>query len=83
MFGSSCFMLDGKMCACARADALLCRLRPADAEDAVARGLGRPMLVRGRESRSYVTLDEELLPDDVLREWLDRAVAFTRELAAG
>lgn len=83
MFGSLCFMLDGKMCACAGADSLLCRLRPTDAEDAVARGVGRPMVMRGRASRSYVRIDEELLCDDVLVEWLDRAVAFNRELTAG
>ena len=81
MFGSLCFMLDGRMCACAGADALLCRLRTADAQDAVARGLARPMVMQGRASRSYVHLDEPL-DDDVLAEWLDKAVAFNRELTA-
>ncbi len=82
MFGSLCFMLDGAMVACAGADALLCRLRPDDAADAVARGLGRPMVMQGRASRSYVHIDEELLSEAVLVEWLDKAVDLNRELTA-
>jgi hypothetical protein len=39
------------------------------------------MVMQGRASRSYVHLDEPL-DDDVLAEWLDKAVAFNRELTA-
>jgi TfoX/Sxy family transcriptional regulator of competence genes len=82
MFGSLCFMLDGAMVACAGPDALLCRLRPADAADLVDRGLGRPMVMRGQPSDSYIHIDEDLLTDDVFVEWLDKAVELNHELTS-
>ena len=84
MFGSLCFMVDGAMCVCASAGALLARLSEQDRDEALASGLGRPMVMRGRPARHYAYLDEQALQDeDVLRDWLSRALAFHRSLTAG
>ncbi len=81
MFGSLCFMVEGAMCVCAGAGALLVRVGEDDREAALASGLGRPMVMRGREARHFVHLAEDGLQDDaVLRDWVARALAFTRSL---
>jgi TfoX/Sxy family transcriptional regulator of competence genes len=84
MFGSLCFMVDGAMLACAGRGALLARLSEDDREAALASGFGRPMVMRGREARHFVHLDEDALQDDaVLDDWLGRALAFHRSLTGG
>jgi TfoX/Sxy family transcriptional regulator of competence genes len=84
MFGSLCFMVDGAMLACASSGAMLARLSEADRDAALAAGLGRPMVVRGREARHYAYLDEDALQDeDVFLDWLGRAIAFHRSLPGG
>lgn len=84
MFGSLCFMVNGKMCVCARADTTLCRLSAPDYLDAVERGIGRPMVMNGRTSRTFVHIGEDVLQDDaVFTEWLDKALAFNLQLTAG
>ena len=83
MFGSLCFMVDGAMLVCAGAGAMLARLSEQDRDEAVASGLGRPMVMRGRESRHYAYLDEQALQDEgVFLDWLGRSVAFHRDLTA-
>jgi TfoX/Sxy family transcriptional regulator of competence genes len=83
MFGSLCFMVDGAMLACASRGAVLARLSEDDREAALASGLGRPMVMRGREAKHYAYLDEQALEDDaVLDDWLGRAIAFHRDLTA-
>jgi TfoX/Sxy family transcriptional regulator of competence genes len=84
MFGSLCFMVDGAMLVCASRGAMLARLSEGDRDAAIAAGLGRPMVMRGREARHYAYLDEDALQDDdVFRDWLARALAFHRSLSSG
>jgi TfoX/Sxy family transcriptional regulator of competence genes len=84
MFGSLAFMVDGAMCLCASAGAMLARLSEADREEAIASGLGRPMVMRGREAKHDAYLDEQALQDEaVFRDWTGRALAFHRSLTGG
>ncbi len=84
MFGSLCFMVDGAMLVCAGRGAMLARLSEHDREAALAAGIGRPMVMRGRESRHYAYLDEAALQDEaVFLDWFGRSVAFHRSLTAG
>ncbi len=84
MFGSLCFLVDGAMLVCAGRGAMLARLSEDDREAALAAGIGRPMVMRGREARHFAYLDEQALQDDAaLDDWLGRAVAFHRSLAPG
>ncbi len=84
MFGSLCFLVDGALCVCASAGAMLARLSERDRDAALEAGLGRPMVMRGRDARHYAYLDEEVLQDeDVFRDWMGRALAFSRSLTAG
>ena len=84
MFGSLAFMVDGAMLVCASAGAMLARLSEQDRDDAVACGLGRPMVMRGREARDYAYLDEAALQDEAaFLDWFGRSVAFHRSLTAG
>ena len=84
MFGSLAFMVDGAMLVCASDGAMLARLREDDRAEAVDSGLGRPMVMRGREAKHFAYLDEDGLQDeDVFLDWLGRSVAFHRSITTG
>jgi hypothetical protein len=77
-------MVDGAMLVCASRGAMLARLSEDDRDAALADGLGRPMVMRGREAEHDAYLDEQALQDDdVFLDWLGRAIAFHRSLTAG
>ena len=84
MFGSLCFMVDDAMLVCASRGAMLARLGEQDRDEALAAGIGRPMVMRGREARHYAYLDEAALQDEAaFLDWFGRSVAFHRSLTAG
>ena len=54
MFGSTAFMVRGKMCVTARAERIMCRINPAKHDAAVKRPGCRTVVMRGRQYRGYV-----------------------------
>ncbi len=58
MFGGLAFMVDDKMCLTAGADRIMCRINPAIHDDAIKRKGCRTVIMRGREYKGYVHVDE-------------------------
>jgi len=54
MFGSTAFMVRGKMCVTARAERIMCRINPAKHDAAVKRPGCRTVVMKGRDYRGYV-----------------------------
>jgi TfoX/Sxy family transcriptional regulator of competence genes len=81
MFGGIAFMLSDHMTCGVIGDALLLRLGPEGAEQALGRPHVRPMDFTGRPMRSMVLIDPEgLRDDDELERWLRAATAFVATL---
>ncbi len=59
MFGGLAFMVDNKMCITASADRMMSRIDPAIHEEATKRKGCRSVIMRGREYRGYVHVDED------------------------
>ena len=59
MFGSTAFMVRGKMCIGARAERIMCRIDPALHDEALKRKGSRTVIMRGRAYRGYVYVDAE------------------------
>lgn len=79
MFGGTGFMVDGALACSVSPRGLLVRVGPAHQADLVLSAGVEPMVMGGRASKGWVTVDPALLDDDTtLREWLDRGVAAAR-----
>lgn len=61
MFGSVAFMVRGKLCISARDSRIMCRVEPSLHEDLVARSGASPVVMKGREMRGYVYVDQRAL----------------------
>jgi TfoX/Sxy family transcriptional regulator of competence genes len=59
MFGGLAFMIDNKMCITVGADRIMCRINPAIHEEAIKRKGCRTVIMRGREYKGYVHVDED------------------------
>jgi TfoX/Sxy family transcriptional regulator of competence genes len=53
------FMVDGKMCVSTGDDELMCRINPALHEQALKRKGVRPVLMKGKEYKGYVYVNQE------------------------
>src|SRR5689334_17361030 len=81
MFGGTTFMVRGKMCVGARAGRIMCRIDPAGHEAAVARKGCRPVIMKGREYRGFVHVDEAALRTKAdLERWVRRALEYNEAL---
>jgi TfoX/Sxy family transcriptional regulator of competence genes len=73
MFGCPCAFVNGNMFAGLHEDRLILRLP----EEAAA----RPCVMMGRTMKQYAAIDHALKLDEAgLRQWIDRAWTYTREL---
>lgn len=82
MFGSTGFMVQGKLCVSARKDRIMCRIGPAMYAAALAEKGCRAVMMKGRESPGYVYIDAQVLHTPAaLQHWVDRALRHNRELA--
>ncbi|RMI35173.1 TfoX/Sxy family protein [Nocardia stercoris] len=81
MFGGLAFLLGGHMSVAASGQGgLLVRVDPADAAELIGPGVA-PMVMGGRQMENWLRVDAARLTDDaVLREWIDRGVAYARSL---
>lgn len=59
MFGGLAFMVDNKMCITAGADRIMCRIDPAIHEEAIKRKGCSTVLMRGREYKGYIHVNED------------------------
>lgn len=53
MFGGLAFMVNDKMCICIAADGLMCRIDPLLFEELTCKHGVQPMVMKGREMKSY------------------------------
>src|SRR5271170_5188099 len=76
MFGGLCFMLNDNMVAGTSKRGLLVRVGKDQHAQALARSGAKPMEMAGRPMEGYVFVDPAPHDEQVLRDWLDLAVAF-------
>jgi TfoX/Sxy family transcriptional regulator of competence genes len=79
MFGGLAFMVDNKMCITAGADRIMCRIDPALHEE-VIKGKGcRSVVMRGREYKGYVHINEDAIKTKKdFDYWIELALDFNK-----
>jgi hypothetical protein len=81
MFGSTGFMVRGKLCVSGRADRMMCRIDPAGHDLAIAREGCQTVVMKGQERRGYVyVVAEAVRTDDALRYWVDLALRYNQSI---
>jgi TfoX/Sxy family transcriptional regulator of competence genes len=80
MFGGITFMTDGNMTVGVIRDDLIVRVGKDAQAEALTRPGAREFDFTGRPMSSWVVVDGAVLDDDVLADWIDRALAFVRTL---
>ncbi len=79
MFGGTGFMVDGALACSVSPRGLLVRVGPEAQGSLVGRDGVEPMVMGGRASRGWVSVDPAVvLEDDALRVWTDRGAAAAR-----
>jgi TfoX/Sxy family transcriptional regulator of competence genes len=77
MFGSIGFMVGGKLCISTRDSRIMCRVEPSLHEDLVARSGASPVVMKGREMRGYVYVDQRALRTRRdLRFWVNLSLDY-------
>ena len=83
MFRGVTFMLKGKMCVSVGDNEIMCRIDPAMHEELVERNGCRGMIMKGKEYKGYVLVDEEALKTKKdLDYWIGLALAFNQKAKA-
>jgi TfoX/Sxy family transcriptional regulator of competence genes len=82
MFGGLGFMVGGNMAVAASGrGGLMVRVDPAQAESLIDGASVSPMVMGGREMKNWLQVALPAVEDDaVLREWIERGVAYARTL---
>jgi len=80
MFGGIAFMVNRKMCLTAGADRMMCRIDPGIHEDAISRKGCRTVIMKGREYKGYVYVNEDCLQTKAgLNYWVTLALDFNKK----
>src|SRR6476659_396087 len=75
MFGSLAFMVNDKMCITAGPGRIMCRIDPALHDDAVKSKSVRPVIMKGKEYKGFVHVDEESIKSKKdLDHWIELAL---------
>ncbi|MQA10184.1 MAG: RNA methyltransferase [Pseudonocardiaceae bacterium] len=84
MFGGLAFLINGNMSVAASGQGgLLVRTNPEESDALVDDDRVRPMVMRGREMRGWLTVDAEAVDDSSqLQLWVARGVSYARSLPA-
>jgi TfoX/Sxy family transcriptional regulator of competence genes len=83
MFGSTAFMVRGKMCISARPERIMCRIDPALHDAALEHKGSRTVVMRGREYRGYVYVDAEAIrTKSDLDYWVGLALDYNKRAKA-
>jgi len=81
MFGGVCFLINGNMCCGIREDDLVLRLGKPGVLDALTEPHTRPMDLTGKVMTTMVYVSQQGCKEPgQLRDWLDKAVRFSRTL---
>jgi TfoX/Sxy family transcriptional regulator of competence genes len=77
MFGSTAFMVNGKMCVSARAERIMCRIDP-ELHDALLKRKGcQAVVMGGRKYRGYIYVDTKAVETKrALNYWIEPAVKY-------
>ncbi len=79
MFGGLAFMVDKKMCITAGADRIMCRINPAIHEEAIKRKGCSTEIMRGREYKGYVHVNEESIKNKKdFDYWIQLALDYNK-----
>lgn len=82
MFGSTAFLVNGKMCVAARAERIMCRIAPALHDAAIKRPGCKTVVMRGREYRGYLHIAANTLKTErALKYWIQLALDHNKTLA--
>ncbi len=79
MFRGTAFMVDDKLCITAGDNYIMCRIDPALYEDVINNKVCRPVVMKGRELKGYVFVDEaELKTAKELGYWAGLCLHFNK-----
>jgi TfoX/Sxy family transcriptional regulator of competence genes len=80
MFGGIAFMVDRKMCLTAGTDRMMCRIDPGIHEKAVSRKGCRTVVMKGKEYKGYVYVNEDSLQTKAdFSYWVTLALDFNKK----
>ncbi len=83
MFGGMAFMVNGKMCISVGKDRLMCRIDPTIHKKVLERKGCRTVVMKGREYKGYVYVNEEgLRTKEDFDFWFELAVDFNKKAKA-
>ncbi len=79
MFGGLAFMVDKKMCITAGADRIMCRINPDIHEEVIKRKGCSTVIMRGREYKGYVHVNEESIKNKKdFDYWIQLALDYNK-----
>ncbi len=79
MFGGLAFMVDNKMCITAGVDRMMCRIDPAIHEEVIKRKGCNTVIMRGREYKGYVHVNEDSIKDKKdFSYWIELALEYNK-----
>jgi TfoX N-terminal domain. len=84
MFGGLAFMVNDKMCITVGKDRIMCRIDPADHNELIKREGTQKVIMKNREYKGYIRINEEVLSDT--REfnfWIRKALDYNEKLKEG
>ena len=80
MYGSLAFMVDDKMCITAGANRIMCRIDPILHEETIKRKGCRTVIMRGREYKGYVHVDEDSISTQKdFDYWISLALEYNKK----
>ncbi len=83
MFGGLCFLLHGNLLVGVWKDSLIARVGPDQAEEALLEPHVHPFDITGRPMKAWVLVEAAgIESDQVLKDWIQRAVAFVGKMPA-
>ena len=83
MFSGITFMVNGKMCISAGNDRIMCRIDPAIHDEVVEKNWCRPVIMKGREYKGYVYVNEEgIKTKKDLNYWVNLCLDFNKRAKA-
>jgi TfoX/Sxy family transcriptional regulator of competence genes len=83
MFRGVTFMVNGKMCVSAGDNRIMCRIDPSVYESVLTRRGCSPVIMRGREYRGFVYVDEDAIKSKRdFDYWIGLALEFNKRAKA-
>jgi len=79
MFGGLAFIVNDKMCITVGKDRIMCRIDPANHEEAIKIKGIKTVFMGGREFKGYIHINEEVLKTKkILDYWIELALRFNK-----